>query len=95
MTAWRAQRTSLEADYEAARVISEAKGDASDAAIARSDAQQLRVLRTPAPGLPELFWKIATLQKADCDDRAEKLGWAYVLQEMKLWAGEETGAAVN
>lgn len=95
LTAWRAQRASLEAVYQAARAISESKGDASHAAIARSDVQQLRVLRTPAPGLPELFWKIAMLQKADCDDRAEKLGWAYVLQEMKLWTGGEASETVN
>jgi hypothetical protein len=68
-----------------AEAIVEAKSELLSAAIDRSDAQQLRLLRTPAPGIRELLWKIETLHKTDCDDRTEELGWAYVLKEMTAW----------
>lgn len=86
LRAYRQARSALVAAYEKDDAIADAKNDLSSAAISRSDAQQLRLLRTPAPSFRELCWKIETLHKADCNDRTEELGWVYVLQELAAWA---------
>ena len=97
LAAWRQQRRDLEVAHAAAKAAAEVKYDASSATIDRSDAQLVRVLRTPAPGMRELRWKIETLHKADCNERCEELGWAYVIRELALLTDGASGAsaAVN
>lgn len=97
LAVWREQRRELEVAHAAAKAAAGIKYDASAAMIDRSDAQLLRMLRTPAPGMRELRWKIETLHKADCNERCEELGWAYVLQELALLTdgASEASAAVN
>lgn len=87
------QRGVLAGACQSAEAISDAKNTLSSAAISRSDAQQLRLLRTPAPTFKELCWKIETLHRADCNDDTERDGWAYVLEELAAFAARIEVAA--
>lgn len=78
-----------------AEAISDAKNTLSAHAISHSDAQQLRLLRTPAPTFKELCWKIETLHRADCNDDTERDGWAYVLEELAVLSGKAGDATLN
>lgn len=84
------KRAPLEASYEVAKALSEAKEAESSAVIDRSDHKQLLLFRTPAPGLKELALKIEMLHRADCSSHAEKQGWIYVLEELATFASNET-----
>lgn len=79
---YEAKRAPLVAAYEEAKARSDATYDQSAAIIDHSDIQLLRVFRTPAPGLTELYWKIEILRREDCSGHAEEQGWAYVLEEL-------------
>lgn len=78
---YEAKRAPLVAAYEEARARSDATYDQSAAVIDYSYIQLLRVFRTPAPGLTELYWKIEILRREDCGGHAEEQGWIYVLEE--------------
>lgn len=73
LRAYSRQRGILAGAYQRAKAISDAKYDLSSAAIDRSDARQLEVLRTPAPTFKELCWKIEALLRADCGDATTAL----------------------
>lgn len=83
---WQDRRLLSEIALAEASATEEVTNKAWCTAIAKSDAQQLRVLRTPAPTLRELQWKIEMLRKADCNDHTEKAGWAYVMSELAMLA---------
>lgn len=79
--------------YERAKTIADAKYAASSAAINRSDALQLDLLRTPSPTFKELCWKIEALHRADCNEQTERDGWAFVLAELSAFQGKVSGLA--
>lgn len=82
LRAYEAKRAPLVIAYEQAKARSDASYDQSAAVIDHSDIQLLRVFRTPAPGLSELYWKIEILRREDCSGHAEEQGWIYVLEEL-------------
>lgn len=88
LRAHRREHGRLAGAYQAADAVADAKYILSSAAIDRSDAQLLSLLRTPAPSFTELCWKVETLRRAECNEETERGGWSFVLTELQAAAGK-------